>query len=238
MSTDLGAGPAPDGLSDDVHAFEQLARSRRSVRGFLPRPVPRALLDRIFELAQRAPSNCNVQPWLVHVASGQTLETLRRALMEAAASGSAPDSDFPGHLTYPGLYRDRQVDAARQLYGAMGIERSDIAARNRALLRNFEFFGAPHAAFLFVPDWAFPREIADCGMYAQTLMLALKAHGIDSCPQAALSQYATIVRAILGVDAGARLLFGISFGYEDESAPANRTRVDRQPLDATTRFHD
>ena len=120
----------------------------------------------------------------------------------------------------------------------MGIARHDSEARQRAMLRNFAFFDAPHVAFLFVPDWAKARDIADCGIYAQTLMLAMTAQGIASCPQAALAQYSGIVRTILNVSAPLKLLFGISFGYEDPQAAANLARTDRVPFDQAVRFHD
>ena len=229
---------ATNALQDvDFEPGERVVRSRRSVRGFRPDPVPASTQRRAFELALSAPSNCNVQPWLVHVASGEPLARIRDALVAAVSAGETPAPEFPGPLIYPGIYRDRQVDAARQLYGAMGIARDDRLARDHAALRNFEFFDAPHVAFLFMPDWVQSRELADCGLYAQTLMLGLTALGIASCPQAALGYYPDIVRSILDIGPEQRLLYGISFGFEDTAVPANSTRTGRMPLDETTRFH-
>lgn len=229
---------APNALEKaDFEALARVIRSRRSVRGFRSDPVPISIQQSAFQLALRAPSNCNVQPWLVHVASGEPLARIRDALVAAASAGEPSGADFAGLSTYPGIYRDRQVDAARRLYGAMGIARDDRPARDHAALRNFAFFDAPHVAFLFVPDWAGPRELADCGLYAQTLMLGLTALGIGSCPQAALGYYPDIVRSILGIGPAQRLLYGISFGFEDTSVPANGTRIGRTPLEETTRFH-
>ncbi|WP_363736084.1 MULTISPECIES: nitroreductase [unclassified Sphingobium] len=221
----------------DFEALERIARGRRSVRGFLSDPVPMSIQRRALELALSAPSNCNVQPWLVHVVSGKPLARIRHAFVEAVSAGIAAEPDFPGLLTYPGIYRDRQVDSARQLYAAMDIARDDRPGRNHAALRNFEFFDAPHAAFLFVPDWALSREIADCGLYAQTLMLGLTALGIASCPQGALGYYPDIVRSELGIGPDQRLLYGISFGFEDMSVAANAARTGRSPLEETTSFH-
>ena len=106
----------------DFEALERIARGRRSVRGFLSDPVPMSIQRRALELALSAPSNCNVQPWLVPVVSGKPLARIRHAFVEAVSAGIAAEPDFPGLLTYPGIYRDRQVDSARQLYAAMGID--------------------------------------------------------------------------------------------------------------------
>ena len=211
--------------------------SRRSVRGFLPAAVPADTLQAIFGLAQHAPSNCNTQPWVVHVVSGAACEDLRQRLCQAALDPAAHAPDFPYDGRYDGVYRERQHDAAAQLHSAMGIAREDKVARARSFLRNFGFFGAPHAAFVFLPEPFGLREAADCGLYAQTLMLAMTAHGVASCPQTSLSFHPAIVRQALGVPPAHKLLFGLSFGYEDPADEANRCRVARAALDQTVRFH-
>jgi nitroreductase len=212
-------------------------RQRRSVRAFQSREVPAATLHEIFALAQQAPSNCNTQPWLVHVVSGAKCNQLRQQLLQAGMDPTQYQPDFPYDGRYPGVYKERQHDAAAQLYGAMEIARDDKAGRGRAALRNYAFFDAPHAAFVFLPEPFGVREAADCGIYAQTLMLLLTAHGLASCPQAALSFHPRIVREALGLPDNLRLLFGVSFGYEDTDAPANRCRVGRAELDAAVSFH-
>jgi nitroreductase len=212
-------------------------RLRRSVRGFLPREVPQDTLNAIYTLAQCAPSNCNTQPWVVHVVSGAACAALGQRLCQAALDPTAHAPDFPYDGRYDNAYRDRQFDAAAQLHGAMGIARDDKAGRARSFLRNFDFFGAPHAAFVFLPEPFGLREAADCGMYAQTLMLAMSAHGVASCPQTSLSFHPQIVREALGVEPTQRLLFGISFGYEDPEAKANDCRVGRAAMDLAVSFH-
>jgi hypothetical protein len=216
---------------------EDAVRQRRSVRAFQPREVPQATLDEIFALAQLAPSNCNTQPWTVHVASGASVQRLRQRLPLAGMDPAQYRPDFPYDGRYPGVYKDRQHDAAAQLYAAMGIARDDKLARGQAALRNYGFFDAPHAAFVFLPEPFGVREAADCGIWAQTLMLLLTAHGLASCPQAALSFHPAIVREELGLPESLRLLFGISFGYEDTEAAANRCRVGRAALDQAVSFH-
>jgi nitroreductase len=218
-------------------AFETLLRSRYSARGFRPEPVPQPVLDRVFAMAQQAPSNCNVQPWVVHVVSGGAAERMRDALHDAAAAGREPTPDFPLTGAYPGEYRNRQIDAAKALFTATGIARDDKHARRDSFLRNFRFFDAPHAAFIMLPPWAGYREAADCGMYAQSLMLALTAHGLASCAQGALSHHADIVKRELGVEDDMRVLFGIAFGQEDLEHPANATRTTRAPVETAIKFH-
>jgi len=216
--------------------LEDAVRLRRSVRGFLPDEVLPETMDKIFALAQHAPSGCNAQPWLPHVVSGEVLRQLRERLL-AAGHSQPPEPDWPVRNKYSGVYRDRQYDAAARLYGAMGIERHDVEGRKRAALRNLEFFDAPHVAFVFMDGTFDIREAIDAGMYAQTLMLAMTSFGIASCAQGALSLYPSIVRDHLGVQGSIRLLFGISFGYEDKDVPANDTRVGRCDVASAVQFH-
>ncbi|BDI06253.1 nitroreductase [Sphaerotilus microaerophilus] len=212
-------------------------RQRRAVRGFRPDPVPDALLREIFELAQRAPSNCNTQPWLVEVVSGDKLAQLKQRLLTATAIPAEHRPDIPYEGRYEGTYKERQFDAAARLYGAMGIAREDKAGRAASFMRNFAAFDAPHVAFIYLPAGFGLREAADCGMYAQTLMLALTAHGLASCPQTALSFQPHILRELLELPQGHRLLLGISFGHEDPAVRANQCRVGRAPLAEAVRFH-
>lgn len=215
------------GAEDDAAVLDRILRGRRSVRGFRADPVPDALIRRVFDMAELAPSNCNVQPWSAHVVSGETAERVRSDLVQAARSGQRPAPDFALTGGYPDHYRGRQIAAAKSLFAATGVARDDVVARTESFLRNFRFFDAPHAVFLFIPAWAGMREAADCGMYAQSLMLALTANGLASCAQGALSHHAAIVHEALGVGDDLKLLFGIAFGYEDDAHPANATRTER-----------
>ncbi len=218
-------------------SLDDAIRGRRSVRGFLPDEVPETTMREIFELAQLAPSNCNAQPWMPHVVSGAALRRLSAALLAEAARERPFAPDFEANWKFAGIYRERQIDAALQLYGAMGVERRDMAGRQSAYLRNYACFDAPHAAFVFMAQGFGAREAADTGMWAQTLMLALTARGLASCAQGALSVYPDIVRENLGLAADQKLLFGISFGYEDPTVSANAARVGRAALSQAVRFH-
>lgn len=216
---------------------DEAIRARRSVRGYLPREVPAETIREIMALCQLAPSNCNIQPWVSHVLSGDSLRALGRDMVAAARAGIPPDPDFTSDRRFEGVYRSRQIDAAVALYGAMGIERHDREGRDRAYLRNLDFFGAPHAVMIFMPGTFEEREAVDLGIYSQTLMLAMTARGIASCAQGALSLYPGIARRHLGLGPDHRLLLGISFGYEDPGIDANRARTSRAELADAVAFH-
>jgi nitroreductase len=145
-----------------------------------------------------------------------------------------PDYDYRGD--FENEYRKRQVECAVALYSEMGIERHDKEGRKYAVLRNFEFFDAPHIAFIGM-DKAFGTTVAiDVGMWAQTLMLAMVAFGIHSCPMGTMRNYPDLVREAFDIQDGTKILFGISFGYEDKSVPANRTRTTRDPIASNVVF--
>ncbi len=223
-------------LTPVITDFEDVVARRRSIRGFLPKPVPEPVLKKVFSLAQRAPSNCNVQPWRVVVASGESCREISRKLQAAVTSGSPPTTDYKRVEKFEGVMRQRQIDTAVQLYGNMGIARGDQEGRMKAAMRNYEFFDAPHVAFLGM-DKMFSETVAlDVGMYAQTLMLAMTAYGIGSCAQAAVSRYPEVIREHFGLPDNLGILMGLSFGYEDTSIPANRTIVARAPIEEDISF--
>jgi len=222
--------------ADSVRIFDRLARSRRSIRGFLNQPVEQDILERIFETAASAPSNCNTQPWFSHVVSGEMRDRLSAIFMQTIAQGEY-SLDFPYDARYQGIFRKRQLDVGILLYEALGVTREDKEGKRRAFLRNLEFFDAPHVVFIFMPEWSGVREACDVGMYAQNLMLAMRARGIASCPQTILSYDADSVRRELNIDSQMKLLFGISFGYEDPDLPENRIIPERAALDEHVQFY-
>ncbi|WP_296436351.1 nitroreductase [Zhongshania sp.] len=224
-------------MSETLDVFSDLVNARRSVRAFLPEPLTQSVLKSIFTLAQRAPSNCNTQPWQIAVASGTSIENLRSKIPTAFSAGEWT-MDFPYDGKYEGVYKERQYKAAADLYDAMGITRDNKVARNEQFMKNYEFFGAPHVAFLFLPEGFGLREAADLGMYAQTLMLSLSAHGLASCPQTALSFNCDLVRQELDIDSSNKLLFGISFGHEDTANSVNGCRTERAALLDTVTFYN
>jgi len=219
-----------------AQAFDQLTRCRRSIRGFLADEVEQSTLDRIFESAAHAPSNCNTQPWHVYVASGELRHRLSELLLASIGEGQY-SLDFPYDAKYSDVYRQRQLDVGLMLYKALGVTREDKEGKRQAFLRNLEFFGAAHVAFIFMPEWCGIREAADVGMYAQNLMLAMQAHGVASCPQTILSYNADLIREQFDIDKSLKLLFGISFGYENKSLPENQIVPDRASLAESVHFH-
>jgi nitroreductase len=222
----------------ETMSLAEALRQRRSVRGYRPDPVPQAVLDEVFGLAQLAPSNCNIQPWKVFVASGAMRDELRKRMVEHVTRGDPIQPDFEHLPNFEGVYRKRQVDCAVELYNNMGIARDDREGRARASLRNFELFDAPHVAFIGMERQFGVTVALDVGMYIQTLMLVMTSFGIGSCAQGSMRYYPQDVRDLFGEPDSTAILCGISFGYEDESVAANRTRVGRESLGESVRFRD
>jgi nitroreductase len=222
--------------AEGIEAVERAVLIRRSVRGFLPDPVPTPLLHRIFALAQSTPSNCNVQPWRAYVASGAARNRVRAALSAAVGEGVLGNPDFERGAKFTGAYRELQMECALALYSEMNVSLDDRAGRARASLRNFELFDAPHVAFIGMSKDFGTTVALDVGMYVQTLMLLMTAHGIASCPMGSLRQHPDIVRGELGVPEDIGILCGLCFGYEDAAVPANRTRTTRAPISDNVRF--
>ncbi len=220
----------------ETMSLAEALRQRRSVRGYRPDPVPQAVLDEVFGLAQLAPSNCNIQPWKVFVASGAMRDELRSRMVAHVTRGDPVQPDFEHLPNFEGVYRKRQVDCAVELYNNMGIARDDREGRARASLRNFELFDAPHVAFIGMERQFGVTVALDVGMYIQTLMLVMTSFGIGSCAQGSMRYYPQDVRDLFGEPDSTAILCGISFGYEDESVAANRTRVGREPLGESVRF--
>jgi len=208
---------------------------RRSIRAFLPDPIPRETLTRIFERAQRAPSWCNIQPWRVWIASGETCATLKRELVEAASARMpSPDVPFPGE--YPEPYLTHRRACGKALYEAMGVARDDGPARQAAWMRNFVAFDAPHVAIVAIDKRFGIWAALDVGCWLVSVMLLAQEEGLVTCAQAALSLYPDVLRARLGVGDDVNVLFGIGLGREDTSAAANKCVTSREPLEKNLTF--
>ncbi|MBX9656523.1 nitroreductase [bacterium] len=221
-----------------MYDLEETIRDRRSVRGFHPdRQVPRDVLIDAIKLAQHSPSNCNVQPWEVFIASGAARDRLRNDLVQAVESGMPPSASSPMD-TFINEHRKRQIACAAEMYGKMGIDRGDGAGRMRAHLRNFELFDAPHVAIVCMRKEFGVGVALDVGMWVQTFLLALWSRGIGSCAQATLRFYPDIVAKVLSIPDELQILCGISFGYEDPDVPANQARQTRIPIESNVHFVD
>ena len=221
-----------------TEAAELLIRSRRSKRDFLPERIPQETLTKIFELANQAPSSTNVQARKIEVVSGPLLNKLSEALKNAYERNYT-NLDFKyTSSAYGDVYTKRMQDFGAKMYGLLKVTIDDQEGKKRNYIKNLEFFGAPQAAFLFVPNFDVERNLNDIGMYGQTLLLAMKAYGVDSCPQAVLGMYCDVIRETLGVSSDYKLMWGISFGYANPDAPVNQLVTSRAPLEETVTFRE
>ncbi|WP_395607292.1 nitroreductase [Pseudomonas sp. B22129] len=218
--------------------FQDIARTRRVTRQFLPTPLTEREINRVLLDAQHSPSNCNTQPWQVHLASGETRDRLSIALLAADdRQHFTPDFEFD-MAAYTGVYAERAHASGRARYEAIDIGRDDHAARQACLRHNLKFFDAPHVAFLFMPQISdYVRSAGDIGMYAQTFLLSLHARGYGAIPQTLLGMYADTVRDVLGVSAEMKLMFGISFGHADPHSASNFVEVGRVALEDSVVRH-
>jgi nitroreductase len=211
---------------------------RRSVRGYLKKSVPKKIINNIFNIAQRAPSNANIQPWYVYVASGETKKRIEKQLISKVKKNIPTNSDYyyPKNFKFNMSYLRRQVECAKELYDNMGVARDDKIARTKAYLRNYEMYDAPHVCFIGMYEKFGPAVAIDVGGYIQTLMLAMNSYGVSSCAQATLRNYPNIIRKEFNIDKSIKILVGISFGYEDKTVLANKTRVGRDEIDENVFF--
>ncbi|NYT60340.1 nitroreductase [Alcaligenaceae bacterium] len=221
-----------------ISALNDLLVSRHSCRAFQSTSVPTATIKDILNSAQRTATWCNTQPWLSYVTSSTATDRFRRALYEHAMvlPESAPDIPWPRE--YRGVYLKRRRDAGYTLYRSLGIGREDAKARQRQLLENYRFFGAPHVLLVTTDKALGPYAYLDCGGYVSNFLLAARAHGVDSCAQAAIAHHAPFVRHYLKIPDEQTIVCGISFGYADTTHPANSFRLDRADLAEAVRWID
>ncbi|MDA4108425.1 nitroreductase [Mycolicibacterium holsaticum] len=214
----------------------QAVRTRRAVRGFTDRPVPRETLERVLTAAAWAPSGSNMQPWRVFVVTGAPLAQLKKLAVERVAAGDPWDERqyemYPPKPKSP--YAERRSAFGKERYSALGIAREDWEARQRAAIANWDCFGASAALFCYIDRDLGAPQWADAGMYLQTVMLLLRAEGLHSCPQMAWSQVRTTVAEVVKPPAELILFCGMSIGYQDVALASPRTG--RAPLDETVTF--
>ena len=212
-------------------------KARRTIRGYKTDPVPEETIREVLDLARLAPSNSNTQPWHFAVVSGDARHRLEKAIFDHMNAGNAPNPAFPpGGAGLWGPYKDRQYACAFRYYDSLGIKREDKEARGLTALRNWTFFGAPHAAFLSMPKTMNRANAIDLGIFLQSIMLLFTERGIGCCAQGALAAFPDPVREIADIPEDNAIMCGLSFGYEDPDAPANAARMDREPLETITSF--
>lgn len=224
--------PPPD---PDQHARDTIT-GRRSIRSFLSSPVPDTTLRTILTDAARAPSGNNTQPWKVYCATGETRDRLSRDVRAAAEAGEYSNEYpyMPKDLGDPYITRKRTLGYA--LYEHYGIARSDYPARKAAMLRNFDFFGAPLGLFFTMDRDLLYGSWLDCGMFIQNVLILARTHGLETCCQQAWAEFGTPVRAALNIPDSEILITGMAVGYADPDAPENALVSSRVPLDDFVTF--
>jgi nitroreductase len=223
---------------DSHMSVTETVRARYSCRAFLDRPVPRGTIKEILEIAARAPSGGNLQPWHVDVLTGEALSTLKtRAAASLAANPKGEGTEFPVYP--PGLdspWRDRRFACGEQLYESVRIPREDRPARLMQFARNFDLFGAPVGLFFSIPRHFGPPQWAHLGMFIQNVMLLAAERGLATCAQEAWAIVHKTVGEAIRLPPERMLTCGMALGYADEAHPINRWRTAREPLDDFATF--
>lgn len=218
----------------------EIIAGRRSVRAFLPKPVEPATIAAILETASRAPSGTNTQPWKVYVVTG---DTQRRVIERLVQAFDDPDKSTKYQEEYPyyprewvAPYIDRRRKVGWDLYTLLGIGRADKARMHAQHRRNVEFFGAPVSLFFTIDRIMQQGSWLDYGMFLQNVMLAARAHGLETCPQAAINEFHPILREMLGWPDNEMMVCSMSLGVEDTSDISGRLVTEREPVAGFARF--
>ncbi|UNK81051.1 nitroreductase [Sphingopyxis granuli] len=203
--------------------------SRRSVRAFLPRRVPSAIIREIFDVTQRAPSGSNLQPWHATVLANTALDDFRAEMVAVVAQGIGSEpAEYPMYpANLPDPYRKRRYETAEVMYDALKIAREDKRSRLAWVARNFDFFNAPVGMIVHMPALMVSTQWADLGIWMQTVMLLSRDHGLDSCAQEAWSLFPVSVRRTLSLPDDHMIFAGMAIGYADPNAPVNSIRSHR-----------
>jgi len=214
---------------------DEIIRSRRAVRDFRPTPVARALIAEVLDLARCAPSNSNTQPWRVHVLEGEPKRLLSEALMRSHEQDALPPSrHFPDEL--PAACKARQAEFGARYYAALGIDRGDAEARYRQTGRNYAFFDAPVGLIFTIDERLTRHSWLDFGMFLQTLMIAARSRGLDTCPQVSFVRHEPVIKDFLQLPREDAVVCGMSMGYARPEAALNRLAMPREPVKAFAVF--
>ncbi|MCU0939436.1 MAG: nitroreductase [Burkholderiaceae bacterium] len=216
--------------------------SRRSIRAFLPTPVPRATIEEILAVAARAPSGTNTQPWKVAVLTGAARQRLVDAISAAYDDPQQRKLHVEEYAYYPTQWVDPYLARRRKvgwdLYALLGIGRDDKARMHAQHGRNYRFFDAPVGLMFSIDRVMAQGSWLDYGMFLQNIMVAARARGLDTCPQAAFTQFHAIIRAQLALPANEMVVCGMSLGYADMSHVENTLQTEREPVGGFARFLD
>lgn len=228
--------------ADQTRAVDAALLTRHSMRAFLPTPVPRETLEELLQVAARAPSGTNTQPWQVHVLTGAAKDRLVARLQavyndpEALATHSEEYAYYPREWVSPFIDRRRKV--GWDLYGLLGIAKGDKARMHQQHGRNFSFFDAPVGLMFSIDRVMQQGSWLDYGMFLQNLMIAARARGLHTCPQAAFTQFHRVIAEELQFGPEQQLVCGMALGYADPAAVENTLVTEREPVSGFTRFLD
>lgn len=237
--------PLPQDRSvDAAHtaAVDAALQSRRSIRAYLPTPVPRETLEALLAVAARAPSGTNTQPWQVHVLTGERLKSLSQRIEAAYLDPAERATHSEEYAYYPTEWRSPYIDRRRKvgwdLYSLLGITKDDKARMQAQHARNYRFFDAP-VGLIFTIDRVMQQgSWLDYGMFVQSVMIAARARGLDTCPQAAFTQFHRVIEEELSLPAEQMVVCGMALGYADPDAVENSLVTEREPVAGFARFWD
>ena len=227
---------------EQIALVDAAITSRRSLRSFLPTPVPRETIEAILAVASRAPSGTNTQPWRVYVLTGAGKAELSREIVAAYNDPAERATHTEEYAYYPTEWKSPFIDRRRKvgwdLYGLLGIAKTDKARMHAQHRRNYEFFGAPVGLIFTIDRILRQGSWLDYGMFLQSIMVAARARGLDTCPQAAFMQFHRIISAHVGAADNEQVVCGMSLGHADPGAIENTLVTEREPVDAFARFLD
>lgn len=217
--------------------IDDILETRKSIRAFRPDPVPLSLVQEILEVASRAPSGTNVQPWKVYVAAGEVRQRLEaEVLAHRETKPSDAAAEFPRTSKRKEPYLSRMRKLGKDMYSLLGIPKGDEAANWRQWGRNYQFFDAPVGMIFTVDKDLDAMAFIDIGILLQTIMLVAKSRGLDTCAQGAWNNYWSVTRRVLGLPEDEYIVCGLSLGYADETAPVNTLVSEREPLASFATF--
>ena len=217
-------------------------RSRRSIRAFLPTPVPRADIEALLEVAARAPSGTNTQPWKVYVCTGARKQQLSQAIIDVYLDSARVAEHSEEYHYYPVTWTSPYIDRRRKvgwdLYALLGLDRENKAGMQAQHARNYGFFDAP-VGLMFTIDRTMEKgSWLDYGMFLQNVMIAARGRGLDTCPQAAFTQFHKIIGEVLEIPANEQVVCGMALGYADMSKIENSLVTEREPVAGFVKFLD
>ncbi|ABS63626.1 nitroreductase [Parvibaculum lavamentivorans DS-1] len=218
--------------------LDEALKARKSVRAFKADPVPLSLVNEILELARHSPSGTNIQPWKVHVVAGDVRRQLEAEVLAHRDTKPADAvAEFPRTSKRKEPYTTRMRTLGKAMYGLIGIPKGDEAANWRQWGRNYQFFDAPVGLIFTIDKDLDAMSFLDIGIFMQSIMLAAKSRGLDTCSQGAWNNFWTVTRRVLSVPDDEYIICGMSLGYADETSPVNTLVAEREPVASFATFH-